>query len=150
GADGQRGRAGHALGHVPRVDRQASQQGARVTRTSPFRAPDSRSLPGMKVLFAVDGSEGSFDAVAQVAPLLDSGNDEVPLYCAPPAVKADSADEQVLARARETLLEAVFSKARKRLPDALQGSARTIVGAGDARHGVVAAAEQSGAGLIVL
>ena len=41
----------------------------------------------MRVLIAVDGSEGAFEAIDQVAPLLTDDRDEVAFYCSPPDVK---------------------------------------------------------------
>ena len=60
----------------------------------------------MKVLFAVDGSSGSFDAVAQVGPLLNPAEDQVALYCAPPDTSrlSSGASPEVLGRARQGLV----------------------------------------------
>ncbi len=106
----------------------------------------------MKVLFAVDGSSGSFDAVAQVGPLLNPTQDQVALYCAPPDTTRFStpASPEVLGRARQGLVDAIFDEARNQLPAPLQGSVQTITGAHDARHGIVTAAEEWGAELIVV
>jgi len=106
----------------------------------------------MKVLFAVDGSAGSFDAVGQVGRLLAPGKDEVALYCSPPVMhrKISVTSQEVLARAQQGLVDAVFAEARQKLPAALQASAQTITDANDARHGIVAAAEKWGANLIVV
>lgn len=106
----------------------------------------------MKVLFAVDGSAGSLDAVSQVATLLAPGKDEVALYCSPPTIRriAAAMSPDVLARARQGLVDAVFDEARGRLPEALQASAQTITDNHDARHGIVTAAEQWGANLLVV
>jgi len=106
----------------------------------------------MKVLFAVDGSAGSFDAVDQVGRLLAPGKDEVALYCSPPTIhrKSSVTSQEVLARAQQGLVDAVFAEARQKLPAALQGSAQTITDDNDARHGIVSAAEKWGADLIVV
>jgi nucleotide-binding universal stress UspA family protein len=106
----------------------------------------------MKVLFAVDGSDGSFDAVGEVAPFLSLGKDEVALYCSPPSIRPGSAatSKDVLTRARQGLVDAVFDEARRRLPADWQSKAHTITGTQDARHGIVASAEEWGAELTVV
>lgn len=106
----------------------------------------------MRVLAAVDGSLGSFEAISQVASLLAPDKDEVTLYCSPPEVRLRShaASGELIARARQSLADAIFEEARKRLPEGLQNRVRTIVGTQDPRHGIVLAAEQSAANLIVV
>ena len=106
----------------------------------------------MKVLFAVDGSSGSFDAVAQVGPLLNPAQDQLALYCAPPdtAKLSPRTNPEVLGRARQGLVDAIFDEARKQLPAALQANVQTITGAHDPRHGIVTAAAEWGAELIVV
>jgi nucleotide-binding universal stress UspA family protein len=105
----------------------------------------------MKVLFAVDGSEGSFEAVAQVARLLAPGKHQLALFCSPPSVRAGwTTNPEVLARAREGLVQAVFDEARLRMPEALRGDVQTITTADDPRHAVTAAAEAWGAELVVV
>jgi nucleotide-binding universal stress UspA family protein len=106
----------------------------------------------MKVLFAVDGSESSFDAVAQVGQLLNPQQDEPILFCAPPdsSILPETANPAVLDRVNQGLVDAIFGEARQKLPAALQANARTIVGTSDARHGIVSTATEVGADLIVL
>ena len=106
----------------------------------------------MKVLFAVDGSSGSLDAISQVAPLLAPGKAEAALYCSPPDAPGSlaAASPDVLVRARQGLVDAIFDEARRRLPDACRAAARTIVDEHDARHGIVTAANEWGADLVVV
>ena len=106
----------------------------------------------MKVLIAVDGSAGSFEAVSQIAKLVSPGAHELALYCSPPEIRVSSKSTgpEVLARAREALAQAIFEEARKRLPGEFAAAVQTIVGKQDPRHGVVAAAEQWSAQLIVV
>lgn len=106
----------------------------------------------MKVLVGVDGSDGSFDAVSQVAGVLSSGKDEIALYCSPPEIRltSQSTSPEVLARARQALAQAIFEEARTRLPETFAGSAHTIVGIQDPRDGIVLAAEQWSADLITV
>lgn len=107
----------------------------------------------MKVLFAVDGSEHSLAAVAQVGRLLTAQRDQVALFCAPPSkfFTSASADKTVLERARRSLVDSIFAEARRRLPEPLQAKAETIIAdQHDARNGIPAAADAWQAGLIVL
>jgi nucleotide-binding universal stress UspA family protein len=106
----------------------------------------------MRVLIAVDGSANSFAAVGQIAQLLKAGKDEIALYCAPPAMHLTpgATSQEVLVRARQALADAIFDEARKHLPSELQTGVHTIPGTQDARHGIVVAADQWPANLIVV
>jgi nucleotide-binding universal stress UspA family protein len=105
----------------------------------------------MKVLVAVDGSSGSFEAVNQIGKLLSAGADEVALFYTPPNVRvSQTTDADLQARTREALAQVIFDEARKRLPVALQSAAQTIVGTQDPRVGVVQAAEKWGAELVAV
>ncbi len=106
----------------------------------------------MRVLLAVDGSDGSFEAIRQIAPLLREDHDEVALYCHPPQIRVHSAraPEEVVDAARQTLAETVFAEARRRLGAKLGAMAHTIVGHQDPKRGINLAAQQWAADLIVL
>jgi len=106
----------------------------------------------MRVLFAVDGSDGSFAAIEQVAPLLRDPQDEVALYCHPPQVRVNSKNhlDELLNSTEATFAELIFSKARTRLGPELADKAHTIVGHQDARRGLIVAAQQWSADLIVV
>jgi nucleotide-binding universal stress UspA family protein len=106
----------------------------------------------MKVLFAIDGSAGSFEALEQVGPLLTPERDEVTLYCSPPQVKLASSavSAELIPAARTSLADAIFEEAAKRLAPPWQSTATRIVGTADARRGIMAAAEQTHADLIVV
>ena len=106
----------------------------------------------MKVLFAIDGSAGSFEAVGQVAALLLPGKDEVTLYCSPPQLRLDSTavSAEVISAAQAALADAIFAKAAKRLPTTWNPTLARVVGTKDARLGILAAAEQTQADLIVV
>ncbi len=106
----------------------------------------------MRVLIAIDGSEGSFEAIRQVGPLLRPERDEVALYCRPPHVQVRSDDlaKDVVTAAQESLAATIFAEARRRLPAALQEKASTLVGHQDPRHGILVAARQWSADLIVV
>jgi nucleotide-binding universal stress UspA family protein len=106
----------------------------------------------MKVLVAVDGSPGSFQAVEQIGTLLNSGSNQVAIYCSPPEfrLQPQSINPEVLLRARQALADAIFEEARKKLPAALQPGVHTVLGTQDPRHGIVAAAEQWSADLVAV
>ena len=106
----------------------------------------------MKVLLAVDGSTGSFEAICQVGALLRPGKDQVALYYSPPDVRlsSSSADSELRAKARRALSQQVFAESNTHLPEGLQSGVHTIEGTQDSRHGIVVAAEQWGADLIVV
>jgi nucleotide-binding universal stress UspA family protein len=106
----------------------------------------------MRVLFAVDGSAGSFGAIGQVAPLLKPDRDQVALYCRPPefVVRSGHVEKGVLATVRDGLANAVFTEAGKRLPAQLRENLQPIIGQQDPRYGINVAAEQWSANLIVM
>jgi nucleotide-binding universal stress UspA family protein len=105
----------------------------------------------MRVLFAVDGSSGSFEAIDQVAPLLTAGRDQVALYCRPPQVRTSGSQAQeVVTRARSALADAIVAEASKRLPPEFQSSREVVAGQHDPRHEIVTAGEKWSAELIVM
>jgi nucleotide-binding universal stress UspA family protein len=106
----------------------------------------------MKVLIGIDGSAGSFGAIRLASEILSGEHDRVALYYTPPDLQpsGSDADPRVLERARKILADSVFEEARNRLPEALRASLRTIVGTKPPRQGVLLAAEDCRAELIVL
>jgi nucleotide-binding universal stress UspA family protein len=106
----------------------------------------------MRVLIAVDGSEGSFEATSQIGSLLRPDHDQVTFFCHPPQlqVRSRNLSTEVVSGARKSLAEAVINQAKSRLPAALSDKSAVIIGHQDARHGILLAARQSGAELIVL
>src|SRR5262245_55633821 len=106
----------------------------------------------MEVLFAIDGSPGSFEAIRQVAPLLTPGVDRVTLYCSPPGLqpKSKSVSSELLSAAQGALAGAVFAEAAKHLPAQWQTGFDRIVGTKDARLGILLAADEAKADLIVV
>ena len=97
----------------------------------------------MKVMIAVDGSAGAFEAVDQIGRLLSPDADHVALFCSPPQVRVTryQPDPAVLARAQEGVAKAIFEESRKRLPATMQASTETITGMQDARHSIAQSAE---------
>jgi len=106
----------------------------------------------MRVLVGVDGSAGSLAAAAFIGKLLAAGKDELLFYYSPPAVWVRAVpDASGTAEALQSfLVQAVFEKARQQLPATLQASVQTIVGTRDARQGLLIAADDRRADLIVV
>jgi len=106
----------------------------------------------MKVLIGIDGSQGSQVALEQGAALLSPQRDEVCLYYSAPTVRlgASGSDAALRQRAREALADAVFADARKQLPTALAEQSTTIVGEQSPAHGLLVAADEWRADMIVV
>lgn len=106
----------------------------------------------MKVLIGIDGSPGSQSAIQQGAALLSPQRDEVCLYYSTPTVRlgAGGSDAALRERAREALADAVFADARKQLPPALGERITTVVGHQNPAHGLLVAADEWRADLIVV
>ena len=107
----------------------------------------------MKVLIAVDGSEGGWEAVHQVGGLISPEMDQGALYYSPPEVRfprgaAPTAD--VIERAKTTLADAVFAEAVQRLPEPARDKVHKIVGHQNPRNGILAAADDWRADLIAV
>ena len=103
----------------------------------------------MKVLMAVDGSDESFQAIRQVGGLLAIGHDVAGLYVSAPGISPSSApsnDPDV--QARELLARAIVEEAAKRLPTGIPW--KSMIDMNDPRRGIMLAAEQSLADLIVV
>ncbi len=104
----------------------------------------------MKVLVGVDGSAGGFAAVRQAGRLLDPTRDQVVFYYTPPEIHAKGTEPEICERARKALAEAIFSEALADLPEALRSAATTIVGQKHPRQGLLLAAEETHADMIVI
>lgn len=107
----------------------------------------------MKVLIGVDGSEHGFAAVRQAGRLLAAGKDEIALYYSPPEIRVKakgSAQANASTRAREVLVREVFDKSITHLPESLRANVREIVGTQHPRHGLMVAADEWRADLIVV
>jgi len=106
----------------------------------------------MKVLFAVDGSSGSCEAVRQVGALLTPQNDTAAFYFAPPdiIVRHAAAAEETRERARKAIAEAVFDEARKSLPPTMVATSTAILAEHTAAEGILIEAKNCNADLIAL
>lgn len=106
----------------------------------------------MRVLIGVDGSAGSLAAAKFVGHMLTAGKDQVFIYYSPPPVYVRAThDAAGTAGALQSYLTtAVFDKARHHLPAKLAEHSTTIVGSRDARQGLMVAADECRADLIVI
>ena len=106
----------------------------------------------MRVLFAVDGSEGSFAAVRQIGPLLCPERDHIVVYYRPPDIElhGGSAGSDAVAAARQAVADCVVDATRKQFPGDFLAKPDTIFGHQDPRRGITLAAEQWNADLIAV
>ncbi len=107
----------------------------------------------MKVLIGVDGSAGAHAAVELAGRLLYPGTNQITLYCTPPEMtvrSGDPADPRTLEHMQELLTEAVFREAQQKLPPPWRNHVRTLVGVQRPGPGLLAAAENLRAELIVV
>jgi nucleotide-binding universal stress UspA family protein len=106
----------------------------------------------MKILVAVDGSPGSAEAVRQAARLSSPDRDQLAFYYSPVAVNFDKSgiDERLLDKAKASVAGAIFDDARTQLPDSWRQKAETIIGDEPARLGILHAARDWKADLIVV
>jgi nucleotide-binding universal stress UspA family protein len=105
----------------------------------------------MRVLMGVDGSPASFAAV-QLAGRLLAEKEEVIFYYSPPLVwvRAVADASGTAGGVQSYLCNAVFDKARQHLPVPLQKKVQTIEGTRDPRQGLLIAADECRADLIVI
>jgi nucleotide-binding universal stress UspA family protein len=107
----------------------------------------------MKVLLGVDGSANAAAAVRFAGRLLAGGKDQIALYFSPPHLTTASGQRPDAATAehlRSALAERVFEEAGGELPPTLREIAQTIVGVQNPAHGLLVAADEVRADLIVV
>lgn len=106
----------------------------------------------MKVVVGVDGSSNSFAAVAFIGRLLSPQRDQLTLVFATPALSFEDErlDMAVQDRARTALSRAILDAALERLPEAWRHSAARQDVMGPPAESLLAAAEESGAELVVV
>jgi nucleotide-binding universal stress UspA family protein len=98
----------------------------------------------MKLLIGIDGSHGSFAAVRFAGWLVHRATDEIVLYYSPPPLGNVSADVM------QFICGAVFEYARRELPVAFQEAAQTIIGVQKPEHGLLIAADECRADMLVV
>ena len=106
----------------------------------------------MRVLIAIDGSQGGFEAVKQAAALLSPTQDQIVLYYSPPRMKngAGTLEENFRDRAAGALANACFDEAKALLPSALSSITETYVGEDPPARDIPIAAKAWNANLIVV
>jgi len=107
----------------------------------------------MKYLIGVDGSTGSCAAVRFVGRLLVEETDPVLLYYSPPSislVEGRDVAPEVLDRVQQSLTDVVFQQAIAALPMSARDRVITIVGTQKPKAGLLAAAEEHQADVIVV
>src|SRR5262245_65786613 len=99
----------------------------------------------MRVLLATDGSENSREALRQASQILSSQRDDLLiLYSAPGYEMATLADPAAADRARQSLTDDVFARARSTLPN-WSDRVETVKAQGDPRCEILTAAESQAA-----
>lgn len=107
----------------------------------------------MQVLIGVDGSTGSFQAARLAALLTHPGRDQITLYYAPPPAglhPRGGADPQVVERARQAMAQAVLAEATEQLGPDWAGRVKSIIGTQKPEAGLLRAADELQADLIVV
>jgi nucleotide-binding universal stress UspA family protein len=107
----------------------------------------------MKMLIGVDGSPGSLAAVRFAGRFQAEETDPIFLYYSPPALSLldeRRIDETTRHRVEKALVDTVFDRAKQQLPMQARPHVVTIVGSQAARHGLLVAAEEHHADLIVV
>ena len=108
----------------------------------------------MKVLIAVDGSTGSLEAVKLAGELLSPEKDEIRLYYSPPQRRHQPGEErltsEIVQRWNHALTDAVFDKVTEQLSVEWAPHVRRIVGTQSPKHGILVAADETRAEMIVV
>jgi nucleotide-binding universal stress UspA family protein len=107
----------------------------------------------MRILVGVDGTEGSLAAVRQVGRWFESDGGPVYLYYSPPAIRfadAPAPDAATRERLAAAMVQAVFERAKAELPASMRPRVECRVGSQSARHGLLVAADETRADLLVV
>jgi nucleotide-binding universal stress UspA family protein len=106
----------------------------------------------MRYLIGVDGSHGSLDG-ARLAAQLAGASDQIVLYYSPPEMQVRSGwqpEPEIVERSRQALASVVFDAARQAMPEAARERVTTLVGTQNPRTGLLIAAEDQRADLLVV
>ena len=105
----------------------------------------------MKALVGVDGWDISFDAIAQACGILNPEKDRLILYFSPPHIRQDLAvDYDVISRGLADLSESILNRAVFHVSGDWKSRVERIVGHDDPSSGILEAAKQLDADLIVV
>lgn len=108
----------------------------------------------MRVLVGVDGSNCSLEAVRFVSKLLVPDRDTVRFFYSPPKVRTPVHrgvdDKELRDQVQTELATRIFARSIAELPEALQANVETMVGQKKAANGLLAAADEHRADLIVV
>ncbi len=107
----------------------------------------------MKVLAGVNGTQLSCDALRFASRMLSPDTDSFVFYYAPQHVTVEHSDRilpSVPMEIRQALVESVFSLSREALPEGFRGSTLTVLGEKKASEGLLLAADQQKADLILV
>jgi nucleotide-binding universal stress UspA family protein len=107
----------------------------------------------MKVLAGIDGTERSFHALEFGCRLLSPQVDDITLYFSPPRLALKTHSEvapDLPEMARDALAASVFAKATSRMPEAFQSLVESMVGHNRPLEGILAAADETRAELILI
>ncbi len=107
----------------------------------------------MRCILGVDGSAGSVAAVQTAARILSAEREQVFLYYSPPHIsvrRREHPDPQLLQGAKDSLAKAVFDKSEVELGEPFRGRIQTIQGSQSPAHGLLVAADECRADMIVV
>jgi nucleotide-binding universal stress UspA family protein len=107
----------------------------------------------VNVIAGIDGSEESIAAVQFACRILSCIEDSLAMYFSPPELRIprnSRVDMATLSQGREALGDVVLTQAVERLPKSFRSATKTIVGDNKPAFGLLAAADQEKADLIVL
>jgi len=105
----------------------------------------------MKVVIGVDGSHASIDAMAQACRLLSPARDSLTLCYSPPDIRsAISFEYHLMERGQIKLSESILDHAMLHVPKEWNSRSVRVVGPGEPANGILKAAEELAADLIVI
>ncbi len=107
----------------------------------------------MRIIVGVDGSAGSLAAVQYIGSLMEEETEPIYLYYSPPPINpgvSSVMDEETAKRVSKAMVDAVFERAKEQLPLQHRQRVMTIEGRHKAKHGLLAAADENRADLIVV